>query len=373
MTSAAARAICTPTGIDPVNAIVCTPGCGTSAAPASPSPGSSEIADAGTPPARSAWTSIRAQPGDCSAGLSTTALPVASAAAVIPHGIATGKFQGAITATTPRGPYVISFRSPGTCNKCGPARELDRAAGIVLEEVDRLAHVGVGLGPGLRALTDLEGRELEPALAQPRRRPDQRRRPVLGADRAPVAKPALGLGDSVGDLRGGGAGGDRDDVVRLAGVGRVQLLADALARADHHRNVQRQRPGQAAEGLLELGAHGRSSQLEHRLVGERRKRWHLPATLTGRDQANLKVGALEVRTAEHGAPRPHDRAEAGDCISYCTGHPARGTARRPRRTAPPSTRSRGPHERVESESDFVGGVHWSLDAVRSLDLEARSS
>ena len=82
---------------------MCTPGCATSAAPASPSPGSSEIAAGGTPPARSAWTSRSAHPGDCSAGLSTTALPVASAAEVIPHAIASGKFHGAITATTPRG------------------------------------------------------------------------------------------------------------------------------------------------------------------------------------------------------------------------------------------------------------------------------
>ena len=42
-------------------------------------------------------------PGDCSAGFSTTALPAASAAAVMPQGIASGKFQGAITAATPRG------------------------------------------------------------------------------------------------------------------------------------------------------------------------------------------------------------------------------------------------------------------------------
>ena len=41
--------------------------------------------------------------GDCSAGFSTAALPAASAAAVMPHGIASGKFQGAITAATPRG------------------------------------------------------------------------------------------------------------------------------------------------------------------------------------------------------------------------------------------------------------------------------
>ena len=44
-----------------------------------------------------------AQPGVCSAGLRITALPVASPAAIIPSGIATGKFQGEITATTPRG------------------------------------------------------------------------------------------------------------------------------------------------------------------------------------------------------------------------------------------------------------------------------
>ena len=41
--------------------------------------------------------------GDCSAGFSTAALPAASAATVIPHGMASGKFQGAITAATPRG------------------------------------------------------------------------------------------------------------------------------------------------------------------------------------------------------------------------------------------------------------------------------
>ena len=101
--SAAARMISSPTGSEPVKAIVCTPGWRTSAAPASPSPGSSEIA-AGERRPRAAPAPVgSAQPGDCSAGLSTTALPVASAAAVIPQGIASGKFHGEITAATPRG------------------------------------------------------------------------------------------------------------------------------------------------------------------------------------------------------------------------------------------------------------------------------
>ena len=86
-----------------MNAIVCTRGSRTSAAPTSPSPGSSASASGGTPASRSARTSTYAQPGACSAGLSTTALPVARPAATIPHGIATGKFHGEITATTPRG------------------------------------------------------------------------------------------------------------------------------------------------------------------------------------------------------------------------------------------------------------------------------
>jgi hypothetical protein len=42
-------------------------------------------------------------PGVCSAGLKRTALPVTSAALTMPVGMASGKFQGAITAPMPRG------------------------------------------------------------------------------------------------------------------------------------------------------------------------------------------------------------------------------------------------------------------------------
>ena len=40
---------------------------------------------------------------DCSAGFMITVLPVTSAAVVIPHKIAIGKFQGAMMSATPRG------------------------------------------------------------------------------------------------------------------------------------------------------------------------------------------------------------------------------------------------------------------------------
>ena len=60
-------------------------------------------------------------PGVCSAGLNTTVLPVTSAAVTMPVGIASGKFQGAMTTPTPRGWYRYSFASPGGCSSGAPA------------------------------------------------------------------------------------------------------------------------------------------------------------------------------------------------------------------------------------------------------------
>ena len=73
-------------------------------------PGADVLAEAraaaGTRPARapaatSASASRHATAGVCSAGFRITGLPAASAATVIPHGMASGKFHGAMTAVTP--------------------------------------------------------------------------------------------------------------------------------------------------------------------------------------------------------------------------------------------------------------------------------
>ena len=101
--SAAARMMLRPTGPEPVKAIVWTPGWPTSAAPVSPSPGTRASASGGTPASLQGADDHEPQPGACSAGLRTTLLPVASPAAVMPIGMAIGKFHGATTATTPRG------------------------------------------------------------------------------------------------------------------------------------------------------------------------------------------------------------------------------------------------------------------------------
>src|SRR3954447_17826851 len=84
-TSAAVRMISRPTGPLPVNAIVATSRWRTSAAPAVPSPGRSAIAPGGTPPSRKARTTMSPHAGDCSAGFSTTVVPVARAAAGLPR------------------------------------------------------------------------------------------------------------------------------------------------------------------------------------------------------------------------------------------------------------------------------------------------
>ena len=91
-----------PAATEPVKTIVWMRGSATSALPGSSPPGRSDSASCGTPPACSASTMAFAHAGACSAGLSTTALPVASAAETMPAAIASGKLNGAITPVMPR-------------------------------------------------------------------------------------------------------------------------------------------------------------------------------------------------------------------------------------------------------------------------------
>jgi hypothetical protein len=62
-------------------------------------------------------TASAATPGVCSAGLASTVLPVASAAATCPMKIASGKFHGLMQTQTPRPPRCNSLLSP-----VGPGR-----------------------------------------------------------------------------------------------------------------------------------------------------------------------------------------------------------------------------------------------------------
>ena len=87
-----------------VKAIIETSGCPTSTGPSSsPIPGTSCRTSGGTPASCRISTNCTAITDDRSAGFITTVVPVTSAAVVIPAGIASGKFHGAMTETTPRG------------------------------------------------------------------------------------------------------------------------------------------------------------------------------------------------------------------------------------------------------------------------------
>ncbi len=93
-----------PTALEPVNAITCTPGWRTSAAPASPNPGQQgERVGRDARLVQRLHQRERRTPATARPASAPTALPATSAAAVIPAGMASGKFHGEITAATPRG------------------------------------------------------------------------------------------------------------------------------------------------------------------------------------------------------------------------------------------------------------------------------
>ena len=65
----------------------------------------------------------------------------------MPHGIASGKFHGAMTAHDAARRVAQLVALAGHLEERRAARRARRAARVVLEEVDRLADVGVGLAP----------------------------------------------------------------------------------------------------------------------------------------------------------------------------------------------------------------------------------
>src|SRR5947208_14079018 len=94
-----------PTSVEPVNAILSTPECLTSASPVDPSPVTMLTTPGGSPISWQISANASAVSGVNSAGLSTTVLPVASAGAIFHATISNGKFQGMICPTTPQAVY----------------------------------------------------------------------------------------------------------------------------------------------------------------------------------------------------------------------------------------------------------------------------
>ena len=100
------------TSVEPVKITPRTRGSATSAAPtSSPVPGNSCSTAGGMPAAWKIRTARAAISGVCSAGLASTGLPAASAAATSPTKIASGKFHGLMQATGPGGAGGAGRRS----------------------------------------------------------------------------------------------------------------------------------------------------------------------------------------------------------------------------------------------------------------------
>ena len=100
---AVAARIFLPTGVEPVKAILSTPGWLTSAAPVSPSPVTTFKTPFGNPASRLISANNRAVRGVYSAGFRMTVLPAAKAGATFQASISSGKFHGIIAPQTPKG------------------------------------------------------------------------------------------------------------------------------------------------------------------------------------------------------------------------------------------------------------------------------
>src|SRR6059036_2681088 len=107
-----------PTSVEPVNEILSTSGCRTSAAPAvDPPPQTTLNAPGGTPASSAISAKSRAVSGVSEAGFRTTVHPAASAGANFQLAMLSGKFHGTIAPTTPIGSrrvYVKNGPSTGS-------------------------------------------------------------------------------------------------------------------------------------------------------------------------------------------------------------------------------------------------------------------
>jgi hypothetical protein len=156
----------------------------------------------------------------------------------------------------------------GRLQQLPAALQLYRLARVVLEEVDRLAHVGVRLGPWLRALAHLQGSQLESPLAQVCRRTAQDRCTLRGGPGAPLAESLDGRVDGGGRLARTGAPGACDHAIGGPGVGGVDALGRSPFAADQDRHLERQASVEAVKRLDERIPNRRAAQLQDGLVAK---------------------------------------------------------------------------------------------------------
>ena len=234
-------------------------------------------------------TASAATSGVCSAGLASTGLPAASAAATWPVKIASGKFHGLMQTTGPSGTVASRCRSRArTC------------ARVVAQEVDRLAHLGDGVGAGLAGLAHEQRRsgaacrlrsrsaralEHRGALGGRRRRPA--RRGFGGARRAPPRRRPASASRHVAD--------------DVAPIGRVAHRLRAAGR----RTASTPSSGSADHGVAACAAkrRGQRAAAALRRRGRGRASWRARRR-TARAAAGSPDAAGRARLRARPAPRP---------------------------------------------------------------------
>ena len=160
--------------------------------------------------------SAQGEAGTSSAGLNTTQLPKASAGAIFHAGIASGKFQGVMAATTPTGSRVTSTSIPGRVGVELLAAGAKRLAGKELEDAS-----------GARGFADAVGQRLPFSRAS--RRPSSSFLARISVPaRSRISKRSCGV--------------VRDHLVNA-------VLAEAIARFD----VGRRTRGEFADDVREVG------------------------------------------------------------------------------------------------------------------------
>src|SRR2546425_12817551 len=125
-----------PVAVEPVKAILATPGCSARYCPATaPSPGTMFTTPSGNPTSAINSATRRLESGVSSAGFITTQFPAASAGAIFQLVNMRGKFQGATRPTTPSGSRGGKVGEPappgmtGTSELSPPPPEQPEAAG----------------------------------------------------------------------------------------------------------------------------------------------------------------------------------------------------------------------------------------------------
>ena len=202
-------------------------------------------------------------------GLRMTVLPQTMAAEVMPAMMARGKFHGGNDGADAEGDVAELVALAGELDGGGGRVEAEGFAGVELEEVDGLAHVGVGLGPVLADLIGEPRAQLELAQAHE-------------AGGAEEQGSAFGRGlarpGCEGGLRGGhrgfhmllvGALVDADDFGGARRVDGDDLGAGADALATDDEVIIVAEPGlDAGESFLHGTLDLRVVEVEERLVDE---------------------------------------------------------------------------------------------------------